>query len=343
MGHCTDLVASGSDDSTCKLWNAETCTLRATLRGHTDPVKAVAVSHDDLYVATGGWDNTIRVWNSCSANCVLVLHCPSVTALAFTPHGAYLVSGHSDGTCRLWPCAGTTHLCSVVPTGCAATKMGPEPPYPPPDWSPNDLLEDLLQAFSAKMQTSWVGLPGHTSVVRGVACSPCGSWAVSGGLDEQLLLWSLPTLYWPPDAPHCPDALGDFTPHFNCTAHAEGVNALAVSHCGTFVVTGGLDRTCRVWAVQGQPPADCDPACRASDTCWARSLVLRYSVSYGPRIRHSISSVSIACDGTLFVAGSRDATCKVWNVRSGEEVRLLSGHVRRQWNQQIATSVFCAT
>src|SRR5271170_7240091 len=58
------LVASGSDDRTVRLWDARTGTARGTLEGHSDSVLTAAFSPDSQLVASGSYDNTVRLWDA---------------------------------------------------------------------------------------------------------------------------------------------------------------------------------------------------------------------------------------------------------------------------------------
>jgi WD40 repeat protein len=56
------ILASGSDDGTIKLWDLKTGLEIATLSGHDSYVQSVAFSPDGKTLVSGGYDKTIKVW-----------------------------------------------------------------------------------------------------------------------------------------------------------------------------------------------------------------------------------------------------------------------------------------
>ena len=56
-------VASGSFDTTIKLWDESTGALLQTWTGHADWVNSVAFSPDGNTVVSGSSDNTIKLWD----------------------------------------------------------------------------------------------------------------------------------------------------------------------------------------------------------------------------------------------------------------------------------------
>ncbi len=58
-------IASGSDDNTVRLWDADTGQpVGQPLTGHTDAVRSVAFSPDGTRIASGSADNTVRLWDA---------------------------------------------------------------------------------------------------------------------------------------------------------------------------------------------------------------------------------------------------------------------------------------
>jgi WD40 repeat protein len=98
-----DLVATGSQDSTARLWNLGNDKSIA-LTGHQDEVRDVSFSPDGNKVATASADSTVRLWDRQGHEITPALkgHVGKVDSVAFSPNGKILASGGADGTVRLW-------------------------------------------------------------------------------------------------------------------------------------------------------------------------------------------------------------------------------------------------
>ncbi|KAA8490702.1 Vegetative incompatibility protein HET-E-1 [Porphyridium purpureum] len=57
-------IASGSYDTTVKVWDAHTGACVRTMEGHSREVRAVHFSPDGKFIASGSGDNTVRVWDA---------------------------------------------------------------------------------------------------------------------------------------------------------------------------------------------------------------------------------------------------------------------------------------
>ena len=74
------------------------------MRGIGGGVSSVAFSPDGSTLASGSYDDTIRLWNAVTGEHKMTLegHRNSVISVAFSPDGSTLASGSGDGTIRLW-------------------------------------------------------------------------------------------------------------------------------------------------------------------------------------------------------------------------------------------------
>jgi hypothetical protein len=95
-------VASGSSDSTARVWEAGTGREVARM-AHEGAVTTMAFSPDGRWVASGSYDRTARVWETGTGREVArMTHEDVVNAAAFSPDGRWVASGSEDGTARVW-------------------------------------------------------------------------------------------------------------------------------------------------------------------------------------------------------------------------------------------------
>ncbi|KXX78246.1 Vegetative incompatibility protein HET-E-1 [Madurella mycetomatis] len=64
------LIASGSDDITVKIWDAATGRCAQTLERHGADVRSVAFSPDSKLIALGSGDRTVKIWDAATGKCV---------------------------------------------------------------------------------------------------------------------------------------------------------------------------------------------------------------------------------------------------------------------------------
>ncbi len=103
-------LASGSGDSTIKVWNASNGNLLRTLSGHIYTVCSLSVftsAENQLCLASGSNDATIKIWNLSSGELLRTLagHNGSVWSLAVFTSGENqlcLASGDCEGTITIW-------------------------------------------------------------------------------------------------------------------------------------------------------------------------------------------------------------------------------------------------
>ena len=107
------LLATGSDDTTVKLWqlsdnSALTCV--ATLTGHDGQVYSVAFDPTGTLLATGSSDGTAKLWRLSADGATFVATCVAtlvgnggqVYSVAFHPTARLLATGSEDSTAKLW-------------------------------------------------------------------------------------------------------------------------------------------------------------------------------------------------------------------------------------------------
>ena len=75
-----------------------------TLHGHSGGVVSVSWSLDGKRLASGGTDNTVKVWETANGLETLTLrgHTSSAQSVTWSPDGKRLASGSWDHTIKVW-------------------------------------------------------------------------------------------------------------------------------------------------------------------------------------------------------------------------------------------------
>ncbi|KAG8780899.1 hypothetical protein FRC12_022473 [Ceratobasidium sp. 428] len=270
--------------------------------GHTDRIESVCYSPDGAYIASGSWDDSIRIWDAHTGKPVgqpLTGHTSYVDSVAYSPDGAYIASGSVDNTIRIWdartgkpvgqPMTGHTYRVRSVaysPDGAYIASGS------------DDKTIRIWDARTGKPVCQ--PLTDHTDRVRSVVYSPHGAYIASGSDDKTIRIWDARTGK-PVGQP--------------LTAHTSDICSVAYSPDGAYVASGSWDHTIRIWDA-------------------------RTGKSGGrPLTGHTraVNSVAYSSDGTYIASGSEDKTIRIWDARTGKPVgQPLTGHTN--WVQSVAYS-----
>ncbi|KAF7556862.1 hypothetical protein G7Z17_g1119 [Cylindrodendrum hubeiense] len=95
-----NIMATGSYDTTIRIWNIETGEVMRTLRGHTSAVRCL--QFDDSKLISGSFDKTIKIWNWQTGECLSTLQCHTEGVLSVHFDGCTLASGSIDKTVKIF-------------------------------------------------------------------------------------------------------------------------------------------------------------------------------------------------------------------------------------------------
>lgn len=270
------LVASGSDDKSVRLWQISTGQTVGRLQ-ESSAVKAIAFSPDGQILATGA-DRTIRLWTVATQQLLatLVGHTQVVTALQFSPDSQLLASGSADKTVKLWSVQ--NHTVQATLSGhrlaIAAVAFSPIAPL-----IATASLDRTVRLWDLNTLHSVSIIDQHTRAVRALAFSRFHDWLATGGDDNLIYLWKV-------SLNHPPKLITSFS------GHAWAVTGLAFLPDGATIVSGSWDKTLKLWHVQSG----------------ATSVLSGHTDSI-----HSIA-VAAELDGILIASGSQDKTVRLWRL-----------------------------
>jgi WD40 repeat protein len=339
-------IATASEDKTARIWDAETGKMVRVLIGHGDKVYSAAFSPDGRLIATGSGDNTARIWNAETGREMRVLagHQQHVSCVAFSPDGRRILTASWDWTARIWDTetGELLHAFGEVQMPADAGEAGGGLFYAA--FSPDGRrvltasMDRTARIWDAETGREERVLAGHAAAVLSAAFSPDGRRILTTSQDRTVRIWDAGT--------------GDIMR--TLTGHQGPVSSGAFSPDGRRVVTASEDKTVRLWDSQigfevrpltgHQGPvyraefsvdgsrivtASWDGKAIIWDAATGNISLALPGQPGGGALGHregGLLSAAFSGDGLQVATASSDKTARIWDAKTGRELRVLTGH-----------------
>lgn len=281
----SDLLASGSGDSTARIWNLnENSTsipnqlaLRHCIQqgGAEVPsnkdVTSLDWNSDGTLLATGSYDGFARIWTTDGRLAsTLGQHKGPIFALKWNKKGNYILSAGVDKTTIIWDAS--TGMCTQQFAFHSAPALDV-------DWQSNTSFascstDQCIHVCRLGSERPIKTFTGHTNEVNAIKWDPQGNYLASCSDDMTLKIWSMKhdkcihdlqahnkeiyTIKWAPFTSVLASASFDSSVRlweiekgiclYNLTKHTEPVYSVAFSPDGKFLASGSFDKCVHIWS-----------------------------------------------------------------------------------------------
>jgi WD40 repeat protein len=266
-------LASGSRDTTVKVWAVGSWREVATLRGHGGPVSSVSFSPDGKFLASGGGDATVKVWAVGSWREVATLrgHGDVVYSVSFSPDGKFLASGGGDATVKVWA-VGSWREVATLRHGSSVWSVTFSPDG---KFLASGSWGGTVKVWEVGSWREVTTLWKHGNWAYSVSFSPDGKFLALGSGHNTVKVWavgswrevatlrhgsSVWSVTFSPDGKFLASGSGDATVkvwevgswrEVATLRHGSSVLSVTFSPDGRFLASGSKDNTVKVWEVGG--------------------------------------------------------------------------------------------
>lgn len=276
------LISLGSNE--IKIWDIftrkELRTLKTTFSSMADRVNEIAISPNNIEIASSNTDKTIIFWDLISGEKKRQIKESSlVNSIAFSSEGNLLATGCDDKTIGLWDVKSGQKIKTIQGHSDKVSALS---------FSPDKKIiasgssDKTIKLWNVETGKEILTFHGHSEHISDLVFSPEGKKIISYGSDKTVRVWDIET--------------GEEI--FTLQHNSAWVTSIAVSPNGTRLITAGYYDSLKTWdLVSGKE---------------LKNLKLK--------AKGEILSVVFSANGNEVFGGSSEGEIKAWNVETGAEL-----------------------
>ncbi|KAK0729027.1 WD40-repeat-containing domain protein [Apiosordaria backusii] len=208
-------LASASEDTSWRLWDIETTTELLLQEGHSRGVYAVSFNTDGSLLASAGLDSIGRIWDLRSGRTVMILdghldgHIKPIYGLDWSPDGHRVLTASADGWIKCWDVRKVQRTGGIGAHTSAVSDVR---------WFKG--MDEPVEGKPPGEDDKGQQLPKKS-----------GTFLVSSGFDHKVNIFSA----------------DDWALVQSLSGHTGPVASVDVSRDGKWIISGGHDRTVKLW------------------------------------------------------------------------------------------------
>lgn len=171
-------------------WKSESYVLKQ--QGHLYDMNAISYSHDGQFIATGGQDGKLKIWNAVSGFCFVTFteHSSSISAVEFSKQGQVVFTASFDGTIRAFDLIRYRNFRTFTsPKPVQFSSLAIDP-------SGEVVCAGSIDSFEVFVWSVQSGnlldiLTGHEGPISGLCFSPVSGILATSSWDKSVRMWDV--------------------------------------------------------------------------------------------------------------------------------------------------------
>ena len=313
-----NLIISGSEDGTLRVWDFKSGNCLHVLKGHSSPITALGLASEKRIIISGTDNGTVKIWDIETGDCLYTLEDvrDGISSIILTPDGRKAVWITKSGALIIWGVGekNGTRTLDKIKGNRQIIKLGHNGKI-------FALVSDNLNLtiWDIEKERQLHCLTGHSKPINDITLATDGKMAVSVSSDHTLKVWDivngkclknlrsktiLTKVILTSDGKQAVSASDDYTLKiwdlvtekylFILKGHEQDIQTLALDADEKLIITASNDRSLKIWQIQ-------------SGEC----------ISTLKGHTNKITALALFRDRKWAISGSQDKTLKIWDIEAG--------------------------